>query len=130
MQAPEALHVPTLSVEPTHVVGQAASGPEVTFVHMPEGLQARQLPLHAALQQTPSTQKPLPQEPPAAGQACPLIQPVHWPVVTLQPRPFAHWASVVHTKQAVPAQVLAPHEVVMPAAQTPAPLQVAAVVWE
>jgi hypothetical protein len=136
-QTPPMPHWPVLpQTFPGPAAGQPTSAPEVTFEHIPTvpgRLQARQVPLQAALQQTPSTQKPLPQEPVEFGQGCPLTHPVHWPVLVLQPKPFAHWASVAHiVKQAVlvALQVKVPHEAVTPPAHRPAPLQVAAVIWE
>lgn len=63
------------------VAAQAASAPDVTAEQVPTlpvKLQAWQAPLQAELQHTPSAQlRPLPQEPPLAGQAWPAIQPVH-----------------------------------------------------
>jgi hypothetical protein len=106
----------------------------VTFEHnptVPGRLQARQVPLQAALQQTPSTQKPLPQEAPAV-HICPFARPVHWWVPVSQPLPFAQSVSVAHiAKQAVlvALQMKVPQEDVTPTVHEPPP-HIAAVVWE
>jgi hypothetical protein len=115
------------------VGAQAASDPDVTGEHVPTvlvRLQAWQAPVQAVLQQTPSTQvRVLPQAPPVAGQACPATHPVQAWVEVLQPRPLAQSVSTVHiVRQAVPLQVNVPQGLVVPAAQTPAPLHVPAVV--
>jgi len=115
-------------------MGQPTSAPELTGEHIPTvpgRLQARQVPLQAALQQTPSTHKPLPHEA-AAEQRCPFAHPVHWWVPVSQPLPFAQSASVVHiAKHAVlvALQVNVPQGDVTPPVHEPPP-HMAAVVWE
>jgi hypothetical protein len=66
-----------------------------------------------------------------AGQACPAIQPVHMCVVVLQPAPLAQSPSAAHDMlqaMVVALHVKVPHELDVPAVQTPAPLQLPAVV--
>jgi len=132
---PPAPHWPVFPQTFPGDVAQSGSAPDDTGAHVPTEpirLQAWQAPLQVVLQHTPSAQlRPLPQAPPVAGQACPAIHPVHWCVVVLQPAPFAQSASTMHdVLQMVPLHVKVPHELVVPAAQTPAPEQVPAVVIE
>lgn len=117
------------------VVGQRASAPLVTAMQVPRlpvTLQAWQAPLHALVQQTPSTQvSPAPQGGfVAAPQAAPApLGRTQAPATQVRPATQSV-LTVQFVRQTVPLQVNVPHWVVAPAVQVPVALQVLAAVAE
>jgi hypothetical protein len=132
-QAPAPSQKPSSPQVDGSVAEHSARGsvPASAALHVPRlfvAAQVWQLPVQAVLQQTPSTQKPLAQSA-VAAQAVPLIS-------CGTQTPAAQWDPAVQsafepqvTAQELAPHVNAPHDVLVPALQVPAPSQVPADVY-
>jgi len=104
------------------------SVPASAALHVPRlfvAAQVWQLPVQAVLQQTPSTQKPLAQSP-VTVHAVPLIScGTQAPAAQRYPAAQSAFEPQVVAQELAP-QVFAPHDVLVPALQVPAPSQVPA----
>jgi hypothetical protein len=129
-QAPAPSQKPSLPQVEAAVAVQSLRGlvPGAAGVHcptVPTAAQVWQVPPQALLQQTPSTQKPLPQSP-AATHAVPFVSwGTHTPAE--QKLPVVQSLFDPHdVAQDVAPHTYAPHDVAVPVRQVPAPSQVPA----